>query len=94
MRNFETDIVFLCAHRDCLTACKQKGVWRNQDEWELKQLEKDIPTVHKSIISINSKIWYLRKKRMEEAREFYNPMDDVDIIMLIRKDGSIHGIIL
>ena len=65
----------LCAHRDCLTVCKQQGVWRNQDEWELKQLEEDIPTVHKRINSISSRIWYLRKKRMEEAREFYNLMD-------------------
>lgn len=35
-----------------------------------------------------------KKYKEENSREFYAPMDNVDIVMLIHKDGSIHGTIL
>ena len=49
-------------------------------------------------ITISEQLRYLheeyKKYKKENSREFYDPMDNVDIVMLIHKDGSIHGTIL
>lgn len=73
---------------------KRMGLWTDQEEHELKQIQNTIIHVNRSLNNAYGKRYHLRKKYMEEAREFYNPLDDVDIIMLIHKDGSIHGITL
>lgn len=84
----------LCAKRDCLVIDKQMDMCTEQMELELEKIPYTINAVHKDIRKVYARLYYLRKKRMKETREFYNPMDEVDIIMLIHKDGCIHGITL
>lgn len=73
---------------------KWMGLWTDQEEYELKRIQNAINNVNRELNNAYGKRYYLHKKYMEEAREFYKPMDDVDIVMLIHKDGSIHGITL
>ena len=73
---------------------KRMGLWTDQKEYELKQIQSAITDANRRLTNAYGKRYYLHKKYIEEARDFYNPMDDVDIIMLIHKDGSIHGITL
>lgn len=84
----------LRAKRDILVIDKQMDMCTEQTELELEKILYTINAVHKDIHKVYARLYYLRKKRMKEAREFYNPMDEVDIIMLIHKDRCIHGITL
>ena len=73
---------------------KRMGLCTDQKEHELKQIQNAIINVNKSLNNAYGKRYYLHKRYMENARDFYNPLDDVDIIIRIHKDGSIHGITL
>lgn len=65
---------------------------------ERMDLALKLAAVSTTIHSISEQLRYLReeyrKYNEKNSREFYSPMDDVDIIMLIHKDGSVHGTIL
>lgn len=94
LETLRTRYRILCVDRDMLIKLKRMGAWSNQNELELKQIQNSINTVRKNIHNVYDRVWRLRRKYMRKGREFFNPMDDVDIIMLIHKDGSIHGITL
>ena len=75
----------LCRQRENLN--DRKGVVMLT---ECMDLEIQLISVSITISSISEQLRYLQ----ENSREFYDPMDNVDIVMLIHKDGSIHGTIL
>lgn len=65
---------------------------------ELYIIEGAVNTVSIHINNLVNQLEYLRKEHEEynEAHsiEFYKPMDDIDIMMTIHKNGNISGIIL
>lgn len=82
--------------------CRQREILNNRKGvvmlTECMDLEIKLISVSITISSISEQLRYLheeyKKYKEENSREFYDPMDNVDIIMLIHKDGSIHGTIL
>ena len=83
----------LCCQRENLN--DRKGVVMFT---ECMDLAIQLISVSITISSISEQLRYLheeyKKYKEENSREFYAPMDNVDIVMLIHKDGSIHGTIL
>ena len=83
----------LCRQRENLN--DRKGVVMFT---ECMDLAIQLISVSITISSISEQLRYLheeyKKYKEENSREFYAPMDNVDIVMLIHKDGSIHGTIL
>ena len=83
----------LCRQRENLN--DRKGVVMLT---ECMDLEIQLISVSITISSISEQLRYLheeyKKYKEENSRQFYDPMDNVDIVMLIHKDGSIHGTIL
>lgn len=87
-----------CARRKMLNDQKQAILWTTGIEGELKLSQVAMDVMSADITRISCQLEYLReeyrKYNEENAKDFYRPMDDVDIMMLIHKDGSIHGITL
>lgn len=84
--------------RKILNVQKETGMWTDEVIQELELIRIAMDSVFVNMKHISEQLEYLReeyrKYNKENAREFYNPMDEKDIIMIIHKDGSIRGITL
>lgn len=90
--------VLLRKHEEKIGQWYRLDMLYKQSSQELYIIEGAMNAVNMHIENLANQLEYLRKEYAEynEAHsiEFYKPMDDIDIMMTIHKNGNIGGITL